>query len=131
MPSPRYTREIPQRFRLEANQCKDGDHIFFPPRLVCPKSGKREFIPTKLKETGKILTFTVIHVGPDQFAVQAPYVVGIVELDDGVRIMAQIVDCKPEEVEIDKQVQVVIRKIQEEGDHGLLCYGYKCKLIRS
>ena len=130
MPSARYTREIPQRFRLEAAKCKQCGKIFFPPRLVCSKCGCQDFEPTKLSETGKIATFTVIHVGPDQFSVETPYVIGIIELDNGVKIMSQIIDCAINEVEIGKKVHIVFRKIQEEGAHGLLCYGYKSRLVR-
>lgn len=130
MPSARYTREIPQRFRLEAAQCTGCGKVMFPPRLVCPDCGKRDFKPTRLNETGTVQTFTIIHVSPDQFATQTPYVIGIVDLGDGVRIMSQIVDCAPNEVTIGSKVQIVFRKIQEEGKHGLLCYGYKCRLLR-
>ncbi len=130
MPSPRYSREIPQRYRLEATKCDKCGKIFFPPRLVCSECSGRDFSPTKLKESGTIATYTVIHVGPDQFAVETPYVVGIVELDDGVKITSQIIDCSSDEVEIGKKVEIVFRKIQEEGDHGLICYGYKCRLVR-
>ncbi len=130
MPSARYTREIPQRFRLEAEKCDGCGSVMFPPRLVCPDCGGQKFSATKLSETGTVATYTVIHVGPDQFAVQTPYVVGIVELDGNVKVMTQIIDCVPEEVEIGKKVEFVFRKIQEEGDHGLLCYGYKCRLVR-
>ena len=83
-----------------------------------------------MKEEGSVLTYTVIHVAPTQFEAQTPYIVGIVELDDKVSITCQIVDCSPDEVEIGKRVRVVFRKIQEEGDHGIICYGYKCVLIR-
>jgi len=131
MPSPRYTREIPQRYRLEASRCDGCGKTFFPPRLVCSVCNSQEFSPTKLQEEGAITTYTVIHVAPDQFAEETPYVIGIVELDDGVKITTQIIDCAPEEVDIGKRARVVFRKIQSEGDAGLLCYGYKCRLIRN
>jgi len=128
MPVPRYKREIPQRYRLEASKCKSCGKVLFPPRLVCPKCGSREFEGVRLSARGKIVTFTVIRVAPEQFADQTPYVVAVVELGDGVRITAQVVDCRPEEVEIGKPVRLVFRKIQEEGKTGILCYGYKCVL---
>lgn len=130
MPSARYTREIPQRFRLEAQKCEDCGKISFPPRLICPDCGSQNFSNTRLSETGTVTTFTTIHVAPDQFATQTPYVVGVVELEDRVKVMTQIVDCTPDEVEIGQKVEFVFRKIQEEGHHGLICYGYKCRLVR-
>jgi uncharacterized OB-fold protein len=83
----------------------------------------------KLSGTGKIVTHTTVRVAPDQFAVQVPYNVAIVELSDGVRITTQVVDCRPEDVAIGKPVKLVFRKVQEEGSAGIICYGYKAVLV--
>jgi len=121
----RYWREIPQRYRLEANKCKKCGYVSFPPRLICPQCQNREFEETKLAEKGKVLTFTVIRVPPQQFVDQAPYAVGIVELDDGVKLTGQIVDCDFEDLKIGKRVKIEFRKIFDVGEAGILCYGYK------
>ncbi|MGB9721619.1 MAG: Zn-ribbon domain-containing OB-fold protein [bacterium] len=128
MPSPRYTREMPQRYRLEANKCKKCGKIFFPPRLICSNCKSREFERIRLSESGKIVTYTTIRVAPEQFNTQVPYNVAIIELNDGVRIMAQVVDCKPDDMAIGKPVKIVFRKVQEESSAGIICYGYKAVL---
>ncbi|MGB8952118.1 MAG: Zn-ribbon domain-containing OB-fold protein [Candidatus Aminicenantales bacterium] len=126
MPTPsRNWREIPQRYRLEAGKCKKCGFICFPPRLVCPQCGSREFEPVKLVEQGKVMTFTIIRVPPHQFADQAPYAVAIVELDDGVKLMGQVVDSDFEDLKIGKRVKIEFRKISQEGESGILYYGYK------
>jgi uncharacterized OB-fold protein len=121
----RYWREIPQRYRLEANKCKSCGRIYFPPRLICSECKKRELEPTKLAEKGRVLTFTIIRVPPHQFVDQAPYAVGIVELDDGVKLTGQIVDCEFEDIKIGQRVKIEFRKIFQDGESGILCYGYK------
>jgi uncharacterized OB-fold protein len=121
----RYWREIPQRYRLEANKCLKCGTVYFPPRLICASCKSRELEQTKLSETGKILSFTVIRVPPQQFVDQAPYSVGIVELDDGVKLTGQIVDCDFEKLEIGQKVKIEFRKLFSEGESGILCYGYK------
>jgi uncharacterized OB-fold protein len=121
----RYWREIPQRYRLEANKCKKCGFVSFPPRLICPQCRNREFEEAKLAEKGKVLTFTVIRVPPRQFVDQAPYAVGIVELDDGVKLTGQIVDCDFEDLKIGQRVKIEFRKIFDEGEAGIICYGYK------
>jgi uncharacterized OB-fold protein len=128
MPSPRYAREMPQRYRLEASKCKKCGKVFFPPRLICSNCRGREFDKIRLSDQGKIITFTTIRVAPDQFNEQVPYSVAIVELNEGVRITTQVVDCKPEDMAIGKPVKMVFRKIQEEGKTGIICYGYKATL---
>jgi len=129
MPSPRYRREMPQRYRLEGAQCKKCGKISFPPRLICAACGSREFGTAKLSDTGKIVSYTTIRVAPSDFAKQIPYNIAIVESDNGVRVTAQVVDCKPEDIEIGKRVKFVFRKLYEEGRTGIICYGYKTVLI--
>ena len=135
MISPRYHREVAQRYRLEAGKCKQCGNISFPPRLVCPKCKSKNFETVQLSREGKILTFTIIRVGPDKFSKETPYVVAIIELsegrsaNDGVRLSAQVADCDVNKVSIGDKVKLVFRKIQDEGKSGLHCYGYKAVLI--
>lgn len=125
MSVPKYWREIPQRYRLEAVKCKNCGYIAFPPRQICPECKGKDFENIRLSDKGKIVSYTIIRVPPKNFAFQAPYPVAIVELDGGGRITAQITDANPEEVEIGASVRIVLRKIQEEGKDGIICYGYK------
>ena len=121
----RYWREIPQRYRLEANKCAKCDLTFFPPRLICPECKSQELEEVRLAEKGKLLTYTIIRVPPSQFSDQAPYAVGIIELDDGVRLTGQVVDCAFEEIKIGLRVKVEFRKLYDVGHAGVICYGYK------
>ena len=130
MITPRYHREIPQRYRLEAGKCKQCGHISFPPRLVCPKCKSKSFETVNLSREGKILTLTIIRVAPEKFSKETPYVVAIIELNDGVRLTAQVADCDIEKVEIGDKVKLVFRKIQDEGKSGLHCYGYKAVQLK-
>ena len=118
-------REYPQRYRMEAAKCTKCGKIYFPPRLICNECKNREFENIKLSDEGKLKTYTVIRVAPTNFTDEVPYAVGIVELKDGVSTMMQIADCEPDELSIGMQLKVEFRKIQEEGDAGILMYGYK------
>jgi hypothetical protein len=79
-----------------------------------------------LSQEGKVLAYTVTRVGPSQFADQTPYAVGVIELDDGVRIMSQIAGCDFDQLAPGQRVRLEFRRIQKNGDAGILCYGYKC-----
>jgi uncharacterized OB-fold protein len=129
MPSPRYWREMPQRYRLEAAKCQKCGRLSFPPRRVCGNCGSREFKLEKLSDYGKILTYTTVRVAPKDFENQVPYSVAIVETDNGARLTTQVVDCKPEDLEIGKRVKFVFRKLYPEGHTGIICYGYKAILV--
>lgn len=125
MTVPRIWREIPQRYRLEASKCKGCNRLFFPARLICPECRSRKFDKVGLNGRGKILTYTIIHVAPEQFKNEVPYAIGVIELEEGVRITAQIVDCEFSELAIGQEVRAEFRKIQEDGPSGVIGYGYK------
>jgi len=125
MISARYAREIPQRYRLEAGKCSACGVISFPPRDICPGCRSKEFTSVNLKGEGTLVTFTVVRVASDIFARQTPFAVGIVELADGVRITTQIADVDVDTLTVGQPVKIVFRKIQEDGNAGILCYGYK------
>jgi uncharacterized OB-fold protein len=120
--SPRYAREIPQRYRYEAARTTSGK-IFYPPRVVYP--GGEKATPYTLVQTGKVLTWTTLQNGPAEYTDSAPYVMAIVELDDGARITAMMGDVENTGVKTGMRVRIEFRKIRQEGHEGLLCYGYK------
>ena len=127
---PRFWREIPQRYNLIGNQCGACNRIYFPPRESCPYCRRKSMDKmknVKLNGKGKIVTYSIIHVAPEQFEGQAPYPIGIIQLDEGPCITAQIVDCDLEDVKIGMKVQSTFRKIQEDGYIGAIYYGYKFK----
>ena len=129
----RFWREIPQRYNLIGNKCGSCERVFFPPRESCPycrrKSlGKMEDI--KLCGKGEIVTYTIIHVGPEAFEKQVPYPVAIIKLEEGPQITAQIVDCNIDAVKIGMKVENAFRRIQEDGYTGAIYYGYKFKKRR-
>jgi uncharacterized protein len=121
----RYWREIPQRYRYEAARCNKCGKTFFPPRQVCSGCRGREFAKFILAGAGVLETYTVISVAPTGFSDEVPYVVGVIKLDDGVRVTAQVVDCDHEKLAIGDRVRLEFRKIRQDGESGILCYGYK------
>ena len=124
MPSARYTREIPQRYRLEAGKCSACGKTYYPPRRVCPCGG-RDFETVVLPDTGTVATYTVIRVGPSDFTDEVPYALAVVEVEGGVRLMAQLVDVPLENIETGMPVRLEFRKIYQEGEAGIICYGHK------
>ena len=127
----RYHREIPQRYRLEASRCSGCGRTSFPPRLICPECKGKKFETVKLPDEGKLLTYTIVRVSSDKFSKETPFAVGIVELDNGVKITTQIADVDPEELSAGQKVKLVFRKIQDEGNAGIHCYGYKAITLES
>lgn len=90
--------------------------------------GKLE--PYKLKRQGKVISYTVIHVAAAGFEDQVPYVLAIIELEDGPRLTAQITDCNPDEIKIGDEVEIIFRRMGEESKDGVIYYGFKGRLIK-
>ncbi len=125
MPSPRYHREIPARYRLEAGKCSDCGKVLYPARKVCPACRSQEMEKVNLSPKGTVVTSTVIHVPPDEFLNEAPYAMAVVETPEGARFMTQVVDCDPATVGPGMELDLEFRLIQKEGNSGILCYGHK------
>ena len=56
---------------------------------------------------------------------EAPYPIAVIALDDGVRIQCQIADCPVNDLKTGMPVRIEFRKVKEEGEAGILCYGFK------
>ncbi|KXA95694.1 transcriptional regulator [candidate division MSBL1 archaeon SCGC-AAA259E19] len=126
---PRFWRRIPNRYNLIGVKCKSCDSIYFPPRSICPKCRRTgELEPYKLNGEGEIVSYTKVMVPPEGFEDETPYILAIIELEEGPRITAQITDVSPDEVKIGKKVEATFRHVGEEGKDGIIYYGYKFRL---
>ena len=128
MSVPRYWREQIPRYRLQGQKCKSCGTIYFPSKPIC-KCGNKEFEKYKMPETGKIITWTIINNPPVGFEKYKPYIVGLIELDDGNRILSQIVDIDFKDLFKDLRVEATFRRITEDGKTGIIQYGYKFRPI--
>lgn len=129
MISPRYHREIPQRYRLEAGRCTACGELHFPPRAVCRKCGARESTTVVLPNRGKVVTCTVVDIPPAEFDDQKPYVNAIVELENGVRLTCMVAEAPPDTVDIGTEVELIFRRLRCGREWEVLQYGYKARVV--
>ena len=130
MAIPRFWREIPSRYNLYGSKCGSCGTLDFPPRSVCPQCGRRSLgrmESVKLKGKGTVVSYTVIHEAPSQYEMMKPYVLAIIELEEGCRLTSQIIDVDPAKVRIGMPVEAAFRKLGQEGEAGIIHYGYKCR----
>lgn len=78
----------------------------------------------KFRGTGKVVTFTTIYSATEDFDRQTPYILAIIQLDEGPRLTGQIVSL-PDDVKIGMRVRPVFRILGKEGDRGIIYYGTK------
>ena len=121
----RIWRERRQRYLNEVARCKGCGKMHYPPRQVCDGCRGREFETTRMAETGKVLTYSVIRVAPPAFAQEVPYIVAVIEEDDGTRLEAQVADLAPAEMKMGLKVRLEFRKISQQGASGIIAYAHK------
>ncbi len=127
MDLPRYHRLTPAYYRLEGQRCTACGAVQFPPRGACGECKGRTLETYRFSGRGTVYSFAEVAQAPQGFA--APYVVALVELEEGIRVTAQLTDVEADEVEIGMPVEMVTRRLQEKGPHGYLVYGYKFRPV--
>lgn len=92
---------------LLLQRCTACVEVIWYPRFFCPRCGGTDTSWFEASGHGTVYTFTVVRKSRrDGYATAVPYVVGYVELDEGPRILTNIVDCDPGEVRIGQRVTV-------------------------
>ena len=86
--------------KLMAGKCVKCGKIHLPPRPLCDNCYSQQFSWQQISGWGKLLTYTVIHIAPVQFQALAPYAVGIVELENGLKIPGMIQGVTQEELRV-------------------------------
>jgi len=76
--------------KLMAGKCQRCGKIHLPPRPLCDNCFSQEFTWIEVSGKGKLVTYTVIHIAPQQFQALTPYAVGIVQLENGAKIPGMI-----------------------------------------
>jgi uncharacterized OB-fold protein len=93
-------------------QCKEFQ---FYPRIICARCASDKLEWVKAAGQGTILTFTIVRRAVSEaYAADVPYVVALIQLDEGPTMMSNIVQCAPEALEIGNPVQVVFEDWSEE-----------------
>lgn len=112
-----------ERYSLIGEVCNCCSTKIFPKKGVCPVCSSKNFSEFKFSGKGKVYTFTVVHEPPSGFT--APYVISLIKLDEGPFVTAQLTDLDNFTIKIGMQVEMVTRKLKEDGEKGQIVYGYK------
>jgi uncharacterized OB-fold protein len=105
--------------------CKECGKQYYPSIYKCRKCGSYNILDKGMPSTGKVLTYTLLREILPGFEDQEPMIIAIIELDNGVKILSQIVDSSIDNIEIDDKVKIVFRKIRSLGSSDQILYGYK------
>jgi uncharacterized OB-fold protein len=96
---------------LRIQRCSACNRHVFYPRAICPHCMADALAWVTASGRGTVYSFTVVHRTSDEFRAEAPFPVGLVELEEGVRLMARLDVAEPV---VGLPVQVAFRRVSDE-----------------
>ena len=101
--------------------CTEAKKFQFFPRPVSIYTGRRTWEWREVSGKGTIYAFTVVRIPGPGLDGRLPLCVATVELDEGVRMIANILDCAPEDLAIGKRVKLCWDRLAEEQQYPAFC----------
>lgn len=104
-----------RKHRIMIPRCSRCNRFFFFPRAFCPSCYGDDISWERCSGKGTVYTFTVVHrAAIPSFSADVPYVYALVDLEEGVRMTGNILDCSPQEVYVGMPVEAVFIDINGE-----------------
>ena len=104
--------EAAKKHRLEIPHCNACGNYWFPPSRSCPHCLASDFAWTQVSGNGKVFSFVVFHrVYHPAWEGDVPYVVALIELDEGPRLLSNVIGIEPDRVRCEMPVKVVFDDI--------------------
>lgn len=99
---------------LRLQRCDACDHVYFPPRPFCPDCSGREVSVFVASGRATLHSYVINHMKAPGF--EPPYAVAVVELEEGPRLMSNILDCPatPEALVLDMPLEVTFEKVTDD-----------------
>ncbi len=101
--------------KLSVSTCAACGHRFLPPACLCPACLSMDVAMKAVTGKGRVYSFIVVHRPQHPaFFEEAPYLVAIVELEEGPRLHTRLVDVDAKDVSVGMEVEVVFQKVDDE-----------------
>lgn len=99
---------------LRIQACNSCEQNYFPPRAFCPKCGSRDVRVVKASGKGRLYSYIINHLPSPGYT--PPFTVAIVELEEGVRLMTNLLEVEPDpaKLELDMPLEVTFEKLTDE-----------------
>jgi hypothetical protein len=121
----RYWRTTKQRYELTGERCEACGTAVFPPRGTCPSCQSGKLTEHEFSGRGEVFSFSNVHVAPQGYDKFSPYLVALIRLAEGPLVTAQLTDVDAGDVYVGMPVEMVTRMLREDGERGMLVYGFK------
>lgn len=103
-----------KRHELLVQTCDSCGNAQLYPRIFCTRCHSESLKWKPSSGRGTVYSYTIIRRAPSKaFKADVPYVLALVELDEGVRLMTNVIGCSPDKVKINLPVRVVFEDVTE------------------
>ena len=116
---------------LIASKCEACDTVFFPKKKVCPECFDGKLYDIALSKKGKLHTYSLSVMG--SAGLPKPYVMGFIDLPEGIKLYSLIVDCEPweEVLKIGMDMELIIGKIKtDKNGKNIMGYMFRPATVR-
>ena len=114
-PASRHYWEGCRKHQLLIQHCPGCGHYQFYPRSFCTECMRREPIWLRASGHGAIVTWTIVRRPVSEaYAVETPYVIALIRLDEGPVMMSQVTACDPEQMKSGMRVEVIFEKWSDD-----------------
>ena len=104
-----------RKHELLLQRCTQCSEFQFYPRIICTNCTSENLEWVKASGRGRVLTFTIVRRAVSEaYAADVPYVVALIQLDEGPKMMSNVVQCDPETLVVGSPVQVVFEDWSDE-----------------
>ncbi|QGA54700.1 DNA-binding protein [Sulfolobus sp. E5-1-F] len=115
-------------YKLTASKCESCGHVNFPYSSYCAKCGSKNVKKIEISGKGILESYTVSYQSRDGHEKGLPSVIGLVRLDEGVEIVAPIVDADLDKLKEGVKVEATLRRVYTDSYNGLIQYGIKFRV---
>jgi uncharacterized OB-fold protein len=101
---------------LLGTRCGQCGVTVFGPTALCPHCTSDELTQVELSRHGQVWSYTFVHTPTKEWKGEVPYALVDVELPEGPRVLAALVDCRFGDVRIGMPVALALRVAEVDGD---------------
>ena len=99
---------------IKGMKCRKCNVFYFPPRADCTECMGNDMEWKETKGIGTLITFTTIYAAPTGFEGKTPYTIGLIDLDEGGRILANIEGMGEDQIKIGMKLKAVPTKLEDD-----------------
>ena len=100
--------------RLLGSQCGDCHGYHFPQHETCPYCSSNDVQPTELSPTGTLWSWTAVTASPPGYDGDVPFGFGVVELPEGVRVIARLTESDPHTLALGQPMRLVLTTLHDD-----------------